>query len=104
MKLSCKKMRKKNAVKEKQMQNGNEIQEIENEIRETEKGIEVAEKAISDGSKQLTEHLKAKTLDTIMLKKDNSLIQMGIERKHKLASELCDLRKKKKAKLNQSKK
>ena len=58
---------------------------------------------MSDGSKLLAEHLKAGKLDPKKLKKDNSLIQMGMERKHELVSDLCDLRKKK-ARLNQSKK
>ena len=80
----------------------NEIQEIESEIREKE-GIEVAEKAMSDGSKLLAEHLKAGKLDPEKLKKDNSLIQMSMERKRKVVSDLCDLRKKK-ARLTQSKK
>ena len=57
---------------------------------------------MSDGSKLLAEHLKAGKLDSKKLKKDNSLIQMGLERKHELVSDLCDLRKKK-ARLNQSK-
>ena len=60
------------------------------------------EKAMSDGRKQLAEHLKIRNLDPEKLKKDNSLIQMGMEWKSKLASDLCDLRKKK-ARLTQSK-
>ena len=73
-----------------EIQNRNEIQEIESEIREKE-GIEVAEKAMSDGSKLLAEHLKVGKLDPEKLKKDNSLIQMGMERKRKLV-DFCDLR------------
>ena len=60
------------------------------------------EKAMSDGRKQLAEHLKIRNLDPEKLKKDNSLIQIGMEWKSKLASDLCDLRKKK-ARLTQSK-
>ena len=58
---------------------------------------------MSDGSRLLAEHLKAGKLDPEKLKKDNSLIQMGMERKRKLISDLRDLRKKK-ARLTQSKK
>ena len=37
------------------------------------------QKAISDDSKQLAEHLKIRNLDPEKLKKDNSLIQIGME-------------------------
>ena len=71
------------------------IQEIEDEIRNIRRGIEVAEKAISDGSNKLQEHLKAKKLDVEKLQSDNSLIQMGMERKKRLAVELQEMESKK---------
>ena len=47
-------------------------------------GIEVADKAISDGSRKLEVHLLARKLDPEKLQQDNSLIQMGLQRKKKL--------------------
>ena len=84
------------------IRNENSIRNIESEIKTTEMGIEVAEQAISDGSSKLAAHLAAKTLDPKKLKEDNSLIQMGLERKNKLTEELYNLNKKKKAKLMKS--
>ncbi|CAL4241631.1 unnamed protein product [Meganyctiphanes norvegica] len=97
--LKANEQKAKSVIKEKEIKNKSEIEDIESKIRKIEKGIEVAEKAISDGSKQLEKHLRAKPLDPEKLQADNSLIQMGVQRKKKLAGDISKLRKKKKAKL-----
>ena len=77
-------------------------QNIDGEIHKIQQSIEIADKAISDGSTRikLEKHLAAKTLDPQKLQADNSLIQMGIQRKQKLTEDLSNLIKKKKAKLS----
>ena len=72
----------------KEIQKKNEIHDIESEIKNLEKGIEVAYQAISEGSSNLQAHLNAKYIDTNKLQADNHMIQMGIQRKHKLSQEL----------------
>ena len=67
---------------------------IDNEIRKIVRGIEDADKAIRDGSKKLEQHLASKTLDAEKLHSDNELIQMGLQRKRKLA-DLSNLKRKK---------
>ena len=67
---------------------------IDNETRKIERGIEGADKAIRDGSKKLEQHLASKTLDAEKLHSDNELIQMGLQRKRKLA-DLSNLKRKK---------
>ena len=63
----------------------------------------VINKAISDGSKKLEQHLASKTLDAEKLHSDNELIQMGLQRKRKLADDLSNLKKKKNALLKSTK-
>ena len=52
------------------------------------KGIEVADQAISEGSSNLQAHINAKCIDTKKLQADNHMIQMGLQRKHKLFQEI----------------
>ena len=92
-----------NRAKVKTSQEKNELLNIDNEIRKIERGIEVADKAISDGSKKLEQHLASKTLDAEKLHSDNELIQMGLQRKSKLADDLSNLKKKKNALLKSTK-
>ena len=89
--------------KEKEIQN-NSIQDIDKEIKRIEKGIEIADEAIRDGSIKLNAHLSAKKIDPEKLQADNSLIQMGLQRKNTLSEELSNLRKKKKAKTSSNSK
>ena len=90
--------------KEKEIQNNNSIEDIDIEIKKIEKGIEIADEAIRDGSSKLNSHLSAKKIDPEKLQADNSLIQMGLQRKNKLSEELTNLRKKKKAKTSSNSK
>ena len=92
------KSRSENKVKE--IHNRNAIQDIETEIKKIERDIEVADKAISDGSSKLAAHLSAKKIEPEKLHEDNSLIQMGVQRKKKLSEDLSNLRKKKRAKMS----
>ena len=69
---------------------------IDNEIRKIVRGIEDADKAIREGSKKLEQRLASKTLDAEKLHSDNELIQMGLQRKKKLADDLTNLKRKKK--------
>ena len=89
--------------KRKGIQKKNEIQDIESEIKNLENGIKVAEQAISEGRSNLEAHLNAKYINTKKLQADNHMIQMGIQRKHKLSKEISELVKKKKAKIMSSK-
>ena len=75
---------------------------IDNEIRKIERGIEIADKVISDGSKKLEQHLASKTLNAEKLHSDNELIQMGLQRKRKLA-DLSNSKKKMKPLLKSTK-
>ena len=84
---------------DKEILSKNAIKDIDSEIKKIQMGIEVADKAISDGSKKLQVHLIARKLDPEKLQKDNSLIQMGLQRKEKLNEDLSHLINKKKAKL-----
>ena len=90
--------------KEKEILNNNSIEDIDNEIKKIEKGIEIADEAIRDGSSKLNAHLSGKKIDPEKLQADNSLIQMGLQRKNKLSEELSNLRKKKKAKTSSNSK
>ena len=67
---------------------------IDNEIWKIVRGIEDADKAIREGSKKLEQRLASKTLDAENLYSDNELIQMGLQRKRKLA-DLSNLKKEK---------
>ena len=87
---------------DKEIQSKNAIKDIDSEIKKIEMGIEVADKAISDGSRKLEVHLLARKLDPEKLQQDNSLIQMGLQRKKKLTEDLSHLIKKKKAKIMSS--
>merc|ERR1711913_155268 len=84
---------------DKEILSKNAIKDIGSEIKKIQMGIEVADKAISDGSKKLQVYLIARKLDPEKLQKDNSLIQMGLQRKKNLNEDLSHLINKKKAKL-----
>ena len=84
-----------NRAKVKTSQEKNELVNIDNETRKIERGIEGADKAIRDGSKKLEQHLASKTLDAEKFHSDNELIQMGLQRKRKLADDLSNLKRKK---------
>lgn len=68
-----------------------ELTNIEKKIKNVETAIEVAEKAISDGGKKLERHLAATPINPSQLQADNSLIQMGVERRKQLNAEKEDL-------------
>ena len=85
------KLKAKSAKRERETLYRNQIEDIDGEIHKIQQSIEIADKAISDGSSKWEKHLAAKTLDPQKFQADNSLIQMGIQRKQKLTEDLSNL-------------
>ena len=87
----------KGKTEEKEGRTRNAIEVIETEIKRIEKDIAIADNTIILVSKSLETHLTSKTLAPEKLQADNSLTQMGLQRKNKLSDELSSLIKRKKA-------